>query len=49
MELGVPKKEEVISKEAEEVAPEAKKIKFPPGCVRSRREHIEEEEIFRAG
>jgi len=49
MEQGVPKKEEVISKEVEEAAPEAEKIKFPPGCVRSRREHIEEEKIFRAG
>lgn len=35
---------------AEEVAPKVEKVKFPPGCVRSRRQPTEEEEeIFRAG
>jgi len=34
---------------AEEVKPKVEKVKFPPGCVRSRRQPTEEEEIFRAG
>ena len=34
---------------AEEVKPKVEKIKFPPGCIRSRRQPPEEEEIFRAG
>ena len=34
---------------AEEVEPEVEKIKFPPGCVRSRRQPTEEEEILKAG
>ena len=33
----------------EEVKPEVEKIKFPPGCIRSRRQPTEEEEILRAG
>ncbi len=33
----------------EEVAPEVEEIKFPPGCVRSRRQPTEEERILRAG
>ena len=34
----------------EEVTPEVEEIKFPPGCVRSRRQPTEEKEkIFRAG
>jgi len=41
MEQRVPQKEEV--------EPEVEEIKFPPGCVRSRRQPTEEEEIFRAG
>jgi len=41
MERGAP--------EAEEVKPEVEKIKFPPGCVRSRRQPTEEEKILRAG
>ncbi len=41
MERGAP--------EAEEVKPEVEKIKYPPGCVRSRRQPTEEEEILRAG
>ncbi len=35
--------------EVEEVKPEVKEIKFPPGCVRSRPKPTKEEEIFRAG
>ncbi len=34
---------------AEEVKPEVEEIKFPPGCVRSRRQPPEEEKILRAG
>ena len=34
---------------AEEVKPEVEGIKYPPGCVRSRRRPTEEEEILRAG
>lgn len=34
---------------AEEVKPEVEEIKFPPGCVRSRRQPTEEEKILRAG
>jgi len=34
---------------AEEVKPEVEKVKFPPGCIRSRRQPTEEEKIFRAG
>ncbi len=34
---------------AEEVKPEVEEIKYPPGCVRSRRQPTEEEEILRAG
>ncbi len=41
MEQRVPQKEEV--------EPKVEEIKFPPGCVRSRRQPTEEEEIFRAG
>ena len=33
----------------EEVKPEVEKVKFPPGCVRSRRQPTEEERILRAG
>ena len=33
----------------EEVKPEVEEIRFPPGCIRSRRGHIEEEKIFEAG
>ncbi|GAH66181.1 unnamed protein product [marine sediment metagenome] len=33
----------------EEVKPEVEEIKYPPGCFRSRRRHIEEEKIFGAG
>ena len=50
IEQVVPKMEQVIPKQVkEEVAPEAEKIKFPPGCIRSHQGHIEEEEIRRAG
>ena len=34
---------------AEEVEPEVEEIKFPPGCIRSRRQPTEEEDILRAG
>ena len=34
---------------AEEVKPQVEEIKFPPGCVRSRRQPTKEAEIFRAG
>ena len=34
---------------AEEVKPEVKETRYPPGCVRSRRRPTEEEEILRAG
>ena len=38
-----------VSPKTEEAKPEVEEIKFPPGCIRSRRGHIEEERIFRAG
>lgn len=34
---------------AEPVVPEAKKVKFPPGCVRSRQQTISRRDIFGAG
>jgi len=34
---------------AEEVKPKVKEVRFPPGCVRSRRQPTEEAEIFRTG
>ncbi len=34
---------------AEEVKPKVKEVRFPPGCVRSRRQPTEKAEIFRAG
>ena len=34
---------------AEEVKPKVKDVRFPPGCVRSRRQPTKEAEIFRAG
>lgn len=47
MEQKMPLREEVTPT-AEPVVPEAEKVKFPPGCVRSRPKP-KQEEIFRAG
>ncbi len=52
MEQGAIKREEVIPR-VEEVAPKAEKVKFPPGCIRSRQpikqQPIKEGKIFLAG
>ena len=48
MEQRAPEAEEVKPK-AEEVKSEVEEIKYPPGCVRSRRQPTEEERILRAG
>jgi len=42
-----PKVEEITP--VEEIMPKVEKVKFPPGCVRSRRQPVAQEEIFRAG
>jgi len=40
---------EEVTPTAEPAVPEAEKVKFPPGCVRSRQQPIARREIFRAG
>jgi len=41
--------EQTPPKAEEEVKPEVKEIRFPPGCVRSRPKPNKEEELFKAG
>ncbi|TET68443.1 MAG: signal peptidase I [Dehalococcoidia bacterium] len=48
MEQKMPLREEVTPT-AEPVVPEAEKVKFPPGCVRSRQQPIARQDIFGAG
>ena len=49
MEQRGPVREEVVTPTAEPEIPEVEKVKFPPGCVRSRQQPFARREIFRAG